>query len=197
MKIILLILFPLLSITITAQPIDWNNFSEEKMNEAMFSEMNEYVKKTHDCDSLILSKVIQENIMPRNYSLIKNNHHLPLHSLHNQEWMNERTNELPDTLKNKIIGEYANPKLLESIFLEDFNVYAQLFYMEILQSSSYRYNDHISYQEVAREFINNWNTSPPHAAHMNANYQSKVICGVTTYYNIPTRTVFISFVYVS
>ena len=163
----------------------------------MFSEMNDYVKKTHDGDSLILSRVIQENIMHRNYTLIKNNHHLPLVSLHNQEWINENANALPDTLKNKIIQENANPRLLESIFMKDFNVYAQLFYMEILQSSSYLYNDHISYEEVAKQFIRNWNTSHPHAAIMNAKYRSKVIVGVATYFDISTRTVFISFVYVS
>ena len=163
----------------------------------MFSEMNEYVKRIHNGDSLVLSVIIQTNIMPTNYALIENNHHLPLRSLHNQKWINERTNELPDSLKTKIIEENANPKLLKSIFLEDFDSYAQLFYMEILQSSSYRYNDHIDYQEVSREFISNWNKSPSHSAHMNANYQNKVLCGVSTYYNNSTRTIFISFVYVS
>ena len=171
--------------------------SEENMNQAMFSEMNKYVKKIHGGDSLILSEVIQENIMTRNYYLIKNNHHLTLQSLHNQEWINEDANALPDMLKKKLIEENANPYLLESIFLKDFKVYAQLFYMEILQSSSYRYNDKISYQEVAREFIRNWNSSPAHAAHMNANYRSKVIVGVATDYHIVSRRIFISFVYVS
>jgi hypothetical protein len=197
MKISLLILCPFLSITITAQPIDWNNFSEERMNEVMFNEMNDYVKKTHNGDSLVLSKVIQENVMPRNYLLIKNNHHLPLRFLHNQEWINEDANSLPDTLKNKIIGENANPGLIENIYLKDYDIYTGLSYMEILQSSSYPGRNQITYQNVAREFVRNWNNSPPHAAHMNANYKSKVLCGVATYYDIPTRTVFISFVYIS
>ena len=194
---ILFVISLLSPVTLLSQIIDLNNFDEDNMNKVMFSEMNEYVKITHNGDSLIHSEVIQTNIMPRNYNLIKTNHHLPLRSLHNQEWINERTNELPDTLKKKIIDENANPKLLESIFLKDFNVFAQLFYIEILQSSSYLYNDHVSYEEVAKQFIRNWNTSPPHAAIMNANYRSKVIVGVTTFYDLSTRTVFISFVYVS
>jgi len=197
MKYLILFLFSFFSLTITAQTIDWNNFSEEQMNQAMFSEMNKYVKRTRGGDSLILSEVIQENIMPRNYNLIRNNHHLALRLLHNQEWINEDINALPDTLMNKIIEENANPKLLESIYLEDFNVYVKLSYMEILQSSSYPNNNLISYQEVAKEFIKNWNSSPPHAGYMNANYRSKVIVGASTYYHKGSRTIFISFVYVS
>ena len=197
MKVFLLILYSFLSIKIIGQPIDWSNFDEDKMNVAMFSEMNEYVKSIHNGDSLTLSKVIQENIMPRNYYLIKNYHHLPLRSLHNQEWINEDANALPDTLKKKIIEENANPKLLKSIFLEDFDSYAQLFYMEILQGSSYPGKYDITYQEVAREFIRNWNTSPPHAAYMNANYRSKVIVGITAFFHKEARMIYISFVYVS
>jgi hypothetical protein len=197
MRIILLILCPLFSLTITAQPVVWNYFSEETMNEAMFIEMNEYVKRTHNGDSLVLSKVIQEEIMTTNYNLIRENHHLPLSSLHNQKWINDNSNELPDTIKNKIINENVNPGLIYNIYLKDYNIYTGLSYMEILQSSSYPNKDNITYQEVAKEFIRNWNKSPPHSAHMNANYRSKVIVGVASYYNKSTRTVFISFVYVS
>lgn len=183
--------------TITAQPVDWKNFSEERMNEVMFNEMNEYVKRTHNGDSLVRSNVIQEEIMTTNFNLIRENHHLPLRSLHNQKWINDNTNELSDTLKRKIIGENANPILIENIYLKDYNIYIGLSYMEILQSSSYPNNNLISYQEVAKEFIRNWNNSPPHAGYMNANYRSKVIVGVTTYYHKGSRTIFISFVYVS
>ena len=55
----------------------------------------------------------------------------------------------------------------------------------------------MTYQDIAIQFIDGWNTSPPHAGLMNANYMSKVIVGVTTYYHILSRTVFISFVHVS
>jgi len=197
MKFFFHIAFVFLNTSVIAQTIDWNTFSEEHMNQSMFSEMNKYVKRTHGGDSLILSEVVQENIMPRNYNLIRNQKHQALRSLHNQEWINEDVNALPDSLMNKIIEENANPKLLESIYLEDFNVYVKLSYMEILQSSSYPNNNLISYQEVAKEFIKNWNNSPPHAGYMNANYRSKVIVGVTTYYHKVSRTIFISFVYVS
>lgn len=163
----------------------------------MFHEMNHYVKLTHGGDSLIWSGVVQSDIMSRNYNLIKTNHHRPLATIHNPEWINDDVNSLPDTLKNKIIQENANPQFLESIFLKCCDVYAQMSYMEILQSSSYPSTPQITYQEIARGFISNWNSSPAHAGYMNANYRSKVLCGVSTFYNISTRTIFISFVYVS
>ena len=163
----------------------------------MFGEMNHYVNLTHNGDSLILSQVVQEDIMSCNYDLIKKYHHLPLRSLHNQKWINDNTNELPDSLMNKIILEKANPELLEYIYLKEWDIYVSLSYMEILQSSSYLSTFQITYQEVAQDFIRNWNLSPAHAGYMNANYRSKVLVGVTTYYNRPSRRIFISFVYVS
>lgn len=198
MKNFLLVLFPIISVTINAQPIDWNYFSEETMNEVMFEEMNQYVKLTHYGDSLIWSGVVQSDIMSRNYNLIRKYHRLPLHSLHNQEWINDDANSLPDSLKNKIILENANPQYLESIFLECCDTYAQMSYMEILQSSSYlRVYGQQNYREVARIFIRGWNSSPAHAGYMNANFRSKVLVGVTTVYIWETRTIFISFVYIS
>lgn len=182
---------------INAQPIDWNYFSEETMNEVMFEEMNHYIKLTHEVDSLVWSKVVQEDIMSSNYSLIKKYHRLPQRSLHNQKWINDNTNELPDSLMNKIISERANPQLLESIYLKEWDIYVGLTYMEILQSVSYPFEFQITYREVAQEFIRNWNSSPAHAGYMNANYRSKILVGVSTYYNRPSRMIFISFVYVS
>lgn len=199
MKIILIILCPLLSISITAQVIDWENFSEERMSAVMFEEMNSYVKKIHDGDSLILSNVIQNQIMPRNYNLIKNNHTLPLHLLHNMEWkIPDMGNDLHDTLRTKIIEENANPKLLERKWMPDFKCYGLFCYTEILESVFYKgYETGHTYQDVAIHFIDGWNLSPPHAAWMNANYDSKVIVGVTTYFDNKTRTIFISFVHLS
>jgi hypothetical protein len=140
MKNFLLILFPILSVTISAQSINWNHFSEETMNQVMFDEMNHYVQLSHNGDSLILSQVVQEDIMSSNYNLIKKYHHLPLKSLHNQKWINDNTNELPDSLMNKIILEKANPELFEYIYMKEWDIYAGLSYMEILQSSSYPSN---------------------------------------------------------
>jgi len=193
-----MVLFSLISIAISAQPIDWNQFSEERMNQVMFDEMNQYIKLTHDGDSLIWSGVVQEDIMSRNYDLIQKYHRLPLRSLHNKEWINDNTNSLPDTIKSKIIQENANPKYLENLYLYCCDTYAQMSYMEILQSSSYmRAYEEQKYRDVAREFIRGWNSSPAHAGYMNADYQSKVLVGVTTIYIRETRTIFISFVYIS
>ena len=132
MKKFLILLFHFISVTINAQPIDWNHFSEEKMNQIMFDEMNLYGKRSQGVDSLIWSGVVQEDIMSRNYDLIKKHHRLPLRSLHNQEWINVNTNSLPDTIKNKIIHENANPQYLESLYLDCCDTYAQMSYMEIL-----------------------------------------------------------------
>jgi len=184
--------------TITAQPIDWNNFNEETMNQVMFDEMNRYVKLTHDGDSLIWSEVVQKEIMSRNYNLIKKNHRRPLITLHNPEWINDNMNSLPENIKNKIILENANPQYLESLYLDCCDVYAQMSYTEILQSSSYlRVYAEQNYRDIARSFIRGWNSSPAHAGYMNANYRSKVLVGVTTIYIRETRTIFISFVYIS
>lgn len=187
-----------LPVIVTAQIIDWNIFSEEKMNEVMFEEMNQYVKLTHHGDSLIWSGVVQSDIMSRNYNLIRKYHRLHLHSLHNQEWINDDTNSLPDSIKNKIILENANPQFLEGLFLECCDTYGQMSYMEILQSSSYmRFYEEQNYRDVARDFIRGWNSSLVHAGYMNANYRSKVLVGVTTVFIRETRTIFISFVYIS
>jgi hypothetical protein len=185
--------------TINAQTIDWSNFDEQLMNEAMFSEMNQYVKKIHNGDSLVLSKVIQNQIMPRNYNLIKNNYNFPLHQLHNMEWLIPgRGNDLHDSLRTKIIEENANPKLLESKWMPDFECYGLFCYTEILESVCYRgYETGHTYQDVAIHFIDGWNLSPPHAAWMNANYENEVIVGMTAYFDTETRTIFVSFVHVS
>jgi len=150
-------------------------------------------------DSLILSAVIQDQIMSRNYNLIRNNHTLDLHSLHNMEWkIPGMGNDLNDTLRTKIIEENANPKLLQGKWMADFKCYGLLCYTEILESVCYRgYETGHTYQDVAIHFIDGWNLSPPHAALMNANYNNKVIVGVTTYFHKETKTIFISFVFVS
>ena len=238
MKNILIIIWSFLPGIIAAQTIDWNDFSEERMNEAMFKEMNKYVKSLkrrdsvrinpedlqskyraydwHDYyktdkelmsegakwrtgDSLIHSMVIQDQIMPRNYNLIKNNHNQPLHSLHNMEWkIPNRGNDLHDTLRAKIFEEYANPKMMKGLWMEEFKVYGYLCYTEILVCSSFRYPEAgLTYQQIAVQFIDGWNTSPPHALFMNANYHDKVICGVATYFDKDSWVVYVSFVHVS
>jgi len=172
---------------------DWHDYS--KTDKELVSEG----AKWRTGDSLIISEVIQEQIMPRNYNLIKNNHTQPLHSLHNMEWkIPNRGNDLHDTLRIEIIQENANPKLLKGLWIEECKMYGYLCYTEILVCSSFRYPEEgMTYQDIAIQFIDGWNTSPPHAGLMNANYMSKVIVGVTTYYHILSRTVFVSFVHVS
>ena len=52
------LLFPYL---ISAQVIDWGNFNEERMNEAMFTEMNKYVKSIERRDSVRVNPEIPES----------------------------------------------------------------------------------------------------------------------------------------
>jgi hypothetical protein len=241
MRNLLFVISLLSPFTLLSQTIDWNDFSEEKMNEVMFSEMNKYVKSLkrrdsvrinpedlgskyraydwHDYsktdkelmsdgakwrtgDSLILSKVIQDQIMPRNRGFIKKNSFRPLDALrlsHNKEWlMPDRGNDLHDTLRAKIFEEYANPKMLKSLWMEEFKVYGYLCYTEILVCSSFSYPEAgLTYQQIAVQFIDAWNTSPSHSALMNANYHNKVICGVATYFDKESWVVYVSFVHVS
>ena len=196
-----LFLSPLIFLSLVAncQIIEWDNFSEEKMSEVMFVEMNAYVKWIHNGDSLILSKVIQEQIIPRNYALIKKNKSGPLEKSHNMEWFTPgRGNDLPDTLRSKIIKENANPLQLKSKLMEKFNCYGLFCYSEILESITYRgFESGQTYQSVAIKFIRGWRDSPAHRGWMEANYHNKVIVGVTTFYDTQTRTIFISFVHVS
>jgi hypothetical protein len=187
------------SLVINAQVVDWENFSEEKMNSAMFIEMNRYVKSIHDGDSLILSKVIQEQIMPKNYALIKKNKYSQLDNSHNLEWLTPgRGNDLPDTIRAKIIAENANPFQLNNKWMEKFNCYGLFCYTEILESVSYRgFENGQTYQSIANKFIKGWHDSPPHRGLMEAHYHNKVIVGVTTFFDSQTRIIYISFVHVS
>lgn len=186
MKWLFSILFLVYSLLINAQVIDINNFSEDTMNQVMFDEMNKYVKKIHNGDSLIWSNVIQKDIMTDNYNFIKNNNNkLPFQKLHNPKWLGRPWNDLPDTIKIKIINTLPKE-------------YAIFTYTEILAGKSFTIQDgNYTYQKIAQECIINWNKSPGHALYMNANYENKVIVGVTSYYDKKRRMVYISFVYVS
>lgn len=165
----------------------------------MFTEMNRYVKSIHNGDSLILSKVIQEQIMPTNYSLIKKNKYGQLENSHNLEWITPgRGNDLPDTLRAKIIIEKANPLLLKDKWMEKFNCYGLFCYTEILESVRYRgFESGQTYQSIAAKFLRGWCDSPSHRGLIEANYRNKVIVGVTTFFDSQTRTIYISFVHVS
>ena len=82
--------------------------------------------------------------------------------------------------------------------MPDYKCYGLFTYTEILESCSYHgYENGQTYQDVAIKFIKGWNSSPPHAGLMNANYRSKVLCGVATYFNSEIKKIFISFVHVS
>jgi hypothetical protein len=175
---------------------DWHDYSKTD------KELRSEGAKWRTGDSLIHSMVIQNQIMPRNRNFIKKNSFRPLDALrlsHNKEWlMPDRGNDLHDTLRAKIFEEYANPKMLKGLWMEEFKVYGYLCYTEILVCSSFSYPEAgLTYQDIAIQFIDGWNTSPPHAGMMNANYRNKVICGVATYYHKESRTIFISFVHVS
>jgi hypothetical protein len=112
--------------------------------------------------------------------------------------MPDRGNDLHDTLRAKIFEEYANPKMLKSLWMEEFKVYGYLCYTEILVCSSFSYPEAgLTYQQIAVQFIDAWNTSPSHSALMNANYHNKVICGVATYFDKESWVVYVSFVHVS
>lgn len=191
MRNILFVLSLLSPFTLLSQTIDWNDFDEERMNEVMFIEMNGYVKMIHAGDSLIISSVVQSEIMPRNYALIKKNRLLPLDSLHlshNMEWqIPGRGNDLHDTLRAKIIQENACPNLLKSKWMPDFKCYGLFCYTEILECASYeRYGEGQTYQDIAIQFIQGWNDSPPHRGWMEADYHNKVIVGVCTFYDKET-----------
>jgi hypothetical protein len=155
--------------------------------------------KWHRGDSLILSSVVQQDIMARNLNFIRNNHTLPIYCLHNMEWkIPGRGNDLNDTLRAKIIKENANPNLLKNKLMAEFNCYGLFTYTEILECASYQGSEEDNtYQGVAIQFIQGWNSSPSHAGWMNANYQNKVIVGVATYYDYETKTIYVSFVHIS
>jgi hypothetical protein len=175
------------------QPIQFNNFNEKKMNEAMFDQMNKYVKALHCGDSLIWSPAVQKDVMTDNYNFIKNNDTLPLTQLHNQKWIGRDFNDLPDTIKTKIINEML--KSPNSAFLDSNRYFT---YTEILGCISL-INDKYSftYEGLACTLIKAWNDSPSHTININANYKNKVIVGVTSYYNKKRRTLFVSFVHIS
>lgn len=137
--------------------------------------------------------------MPRNYALIRNNKSGSLEKSHNLVWfIPGRGNDLHDTLRAKIIKENANPLQLKSKWMEKFNCYGLFCYTEILESISYRgFENGQTYQSVALKFIRGWHDSPPHRGWMEANYHNKVIIGVATFFDIQTRTIYISFVHVS
>lgn len=200
MNRLLIIISLFSSVIINAQTIDWDNFSEARMNEVMLNEMNKYVKKIHHGDSLILSSVVQEQIMPRNYNYIKNHRYYKLEYAHNKEWLARPLNDLPDTLKVKIISEmstkYHDSNFLKGHWNEEYKTYLVFTYIENLECISYGYHLYPTYQQVATEMIKGWNASPPHSEYMNANYQNQVIVGVTTYFDRNDKTIFISFVYV-
>lgn len=191
---IILFLFSLSEIKAQViQPIDFNDFNEKKMNEVMFDQMNKYVKAVHCGDSLIWSSVVQKDVMTDNYNFIKNNDTLPLAQLHNQKWLGRDFNDLPDTIKTKIINEIL--KSPNSIFLDSNRYFT---YTEILGCISLVNNKYsFTYEGIAYMLIREWNNSPSHTININANYKNKVIVGVTSYYNKKRRILFVSFVHIS
>ena len=136
MKQSLTFILILFSLATEAQVIDFNNFSEERMNEVMFSEMNSYVKKIHNGDSLIWSSVVQKDVMSDNYNFIKSNSGQNLMKLHNPKWLGRDWNDLPDTIRVKIINEmtikYPQSEFLKAKKLEIGEGYLPMTYTEIL-----------------------------------------------------------------
>ena len=202
MKQLLTFFLMLFSLATEAQVIDFNNFSEEKMNEVMFDEMNNYVKKIHKGDSLIWSSVVQKDVMSDNYNFMKSNSSQNLMKLHNPKWLGRAWNDLPDTIRTKIITEmktkYPQSEFLKVNKLANYEDYSAFTYTEILHSITFSGGyPAITYQEIARGAIKGWNNSPPQAAYMNANYKNIVIVGVATFFNMKRRTIIISFVHVS
>jgi len=202
MKQFLILIFLLSAINSNAQVIDFNNFDESLMNKVMFDEMNSYVKRIHKGDSLIWSVVIQKDVMTDNYNFMKTNSGKDLMKLHNPKWLGRGWNDLPDTIRVKIIKEmttkYPQSKFLRANKLENFDVYSAFTYTEILHSITYSGAfPQITYQDVARGAIKAWNNSPPHALYMNANYKNAVITGVATFFDRKRKTIYISFVHVS
>lgn len=217
MKKELFILFSVILNNLNAQVIDFDNFDEKIMNCVTFTKMNNYVKQLYDGDSLILSSVIQKDIMSDNYNFIKNNANiLPLEKLHNPNWIGRECNDLPDTIRSKIINEmllkysYSDflknkrkPKSIEDIstkypdLKKGSNNYIRFTYTEILGSVTFSFNTTWTYKEICDIIINEWKRSPPHREWMDVNYNNGVIVGVATYYNKKRRTVYVSFVHVS
>ena len=141
MKHITIIITLLSTIISNAKIIDFNNFSEERMNQVMFDEMNKYVKRLHHGDSLIWSAVVQKDIMTDNYNFIRNNRYLPLQKLHNQKWLGRPWNDLPDTIRVKIIDEmskYPDSTFIKSKYFKEYKTYLAFTYTEILKSFTYQ-----------------------------------------------------------
>lgn len=202
MKAIVITIILLSSLIANAQIVDFDNFSEERMNRVMFDEMNKYVKRLHHGDSIIWSSVVQEDVMSDNYNFMKNNSGQNLMKLHNPKWLGRGWNDLPDTIRTKTITEmktkYPQSEFLKANKLENFDVYSAFTYTEILHSITFSGSyPAITYQEIAIGAIRGWNNSPPHALYMNANYKNAVITGVATFFDRKRKTIIISFVHVS
>ncbi len=202
MKQYLTFLLIIFSSVVESQIIDFNSFSEERMNEVMFNEMNKYVKSIHNEDSLIWSSVVQQDVMADNYNFIRSNSSNNLMKLHNPKWLGRDWNDLPDTVRTKIITEmeikFPQSEFLKKNKLENYEGYSAFTYTEILHSITFSGSyPSITYQEIARRAIKGWNNSPPHALYMNANYKNGVIVGVATVFDKKSKTIIISFVHVS
>jgi hypothetical protein len=202
MKAIVITIIFLSSLIANAQIVDFDNFSEERMNRVMFEEMNKYVKRIHHGDSLIWSAVVQKDVMTDNYNFMKTNSGKDLMKLHNPKWLGRNWNDLPDTIRTKIISEmnttYRQSDFLKANKLENSEDYSAFTYTEILHSITFSGSyPAITYQEIARGAIKGWNNSPPHALYMNANYKNAVITGVATFFDKKKKTITISFVHVS
>ena len=122
--------------------------------------------------------------------------------LHNPKWLGRPWNDLPDTIRTKIIDEmktrYPQSGFLKKNKLENYEGYSAFTYTEILHSITFSGSyPSITYQEIARRAIKGWNNSPPHALYMNANYKNAVIVGVATVFDKKSKTIIISFVHVS
>ncbi len=177
------------------------------MDTVMFNVMNSYFDYKDDSifnnsDYIVWSSVVQKDVMPSNYDVIRSGTHIDIHSLHNTKWIS--ATGLPDGLKNEIIEEGVNPIFLNAqkyTYKVDregntAESYGTFDYIEILISVPR--NTCQTYQEIANHSIHSWNGSKEgHAEIMNANYKKKVIVGTTTFFCKKTQRVFISFVYIS
>ena len=200
MKTRITLILLMFSTLISAQNINWDNFDERIMDTVMFNVMNNYVRSEKNGDSLMWSSVIQKEVMPRNYTYIMKHIGTPLDSLylyHNTEWTNNRGNDIPKDIREKIIKENVNPIFLSNEELKGFpGVYGLFEYSEILICIKGTQEGE-TYQNLAMYCIESWNKSPNHSMIMNANYKNKVIVGVITLYDKKNSCMFISFVFVS
>lgn len=196
---------------ISGDYIDFNNFSEKRMSDVLFVAMNDYQKKIHNGDSLIRSSLIERTISRDNYNYFKNNCEKPPYDdimrLHNPRWYDidrdgnpDRIfNDLPDTIKVKVINEMKGTHFLRANWDNHAESYI-LTYGEIIGEVSFEklpIDFKYTYTQIANDLIKSWNESKLHTNFLNGDYNNAVIVGSITYYHKKRRTVYVSFVYIS